>query len=363
MVSVNASNPYLSLLRQPFDTASFGCKLPDPFSPYTSAYRIHSEFKVSSPAGSTTAAYLIRPNPFQSIIDVQALSGGSSTSAGNSGWTQYTTNSIYASTTPAALATILTNYRVVSHGIRIRLMEQQQVATGRMIVARAPRSRPDMSYAALSPLTLNWTAVSAAGNTLLGAVPGVVANSPFLLETMEAKEYSLYDLMGLDLVQVNTVSSPLAFTFSPVVTTTALTASGLNQLAEVTDATINLTSGAIQVNPAITDNSAGWDDFYLYFDGLPNGAYPVVNIEYILHLEGVPQLASTSVITAIPSHPPSKKTDWLGHDSILKASFMTAKTLFTNAPTAYNNIFPGRNLRKDAAAVGGMMLQAAPMLL
>lgn len=364
-VSVNQMNPYLDLLTNPFNSASYGSKVPDPFSPHTSTYRIHSEFKVTTPTNITTAAYLIRPNPFQSIIDLQAFSGGSSTSGGNTGWTALTSNSmIYAATTPTALSAILTSYRVVSHGIRIRLMEPQQVATGRLIIGRAPRSRPDMPFASTNNTALLWGAVGSAGNSFLGAIPGVVANSPFLLETTEAKEFSMYDLMGLDITQVNSINSPAALMFSPVYSSAVL--NGVATLVEVTDAPVNAGTGVVTIannTGSISDNQPGWDDMYIYMDGLPSGLYPAINIEYILHLEGVPQIASTTAISAVPSHPPARRGEFLGLDTIMKKSFQAAKTICTSAPTAYNNIFPGRNLKKDAAAVGGMMIKAAPLLL
>jgi len=349
-VRIQEKSPsYLRLLTNPFDLAAFGSRVADPLSQYTASYKIHGEFKVVAPSGTTTAAYCIRPNPFSSIIDVQSFSGSPSTSSA-AGWTAPTTNtSFFGATTPTALSAIISSYRVVSHGIRIRAEIPQQVLTGRLIVARAPRSRADLSYGILSGVALSYTTVS--GEALvMGAIPPVVANSPFLLETIGAQEFSMPDLIGTDITMINKPNSYDAFSFVPI--TTNYLSSGVNDYQELTNTASAATIGV----GGLIDSCKGWDDFYIYIDGLPSAANPVINIEYILHLEGVPVLTSSSVITAVPSHPPVAASQHMGLDSILSTVAKSAGTMFTSAPTAYANITGGRNLLKDAGAAASMYL-------
>jgi len=348
----SSKSSYLRLLVDPFDTRSFGSKVPDPLSLYTDTYKIHGEFKVVAPAGVTTAAYLIRPNPFFSVVDLQSASGASSTSSAT-GWSQSAANSyIWSATTPSALASTMTNYRVVAHAVRIRLVLPQQVATGRLIIARAPRSRADVPYSFVNGNGWSWATTGSAGNSTYGAIPGIVANSPFLLEFPESKEYSMIDLMGCDVTIVNKPNAPTAFCFSPVVISNAINTNTYdsNEVVTIGQSPATYTSGAI------SDNCTGWDDFYIYMDGLPSSSNPIVNFEYVLHLEGVPSISSNTAITAIPSHPPASVSEHVSYDTIMSTVMRTTGMLFTNAPTAYNNIFPGRNLYNDAAALGASVL-------
>lgn len=342
------SNAYFKLLCDPFDNSAFGAKVSDPQSRYTDTYKIHSEFKAVAPSGTTTAAYIFKPNPFFSVIDAQSWAGGVSTSSA-SGWVQHANNAYFwGATTPSTLSATMTNYRIVSHGIRIRLETPQNYATGRMIVTRAPRGRADPPYS-----TLNSFVFAAANQTTsnwpLTTYPLLLANSPYLLETPESVEFSMINLIGQDLMIVNRPNAMSAFEFCQL-------GNGVN---------INATQSYTPGNEVLTtatgviagysypDNTAGWDDVYVYFDGLPNSAVPIVNFEIIYHLEGCPSITSTTAIGAIPSHPPTRAGDFMGFDSILSKLQSTASYVFSSAPTAYKKV-TGRDLLDDASLMASL---------
>jgi len=348
-------NAYIRLLNNPFDNSAFGAKVADPFSSFTDAFKLHGEFKMVAPAATTTGAYVFKPNPFLSVIDVQSWSGGTSTSSA-SAWNQLQPSNSYfwGATTPGTLVNIMANYRVVSHGVRIRLEMPQQIATGRMIIARAPRAKADIPFTVLNGTTIGWSYDTTSHMTLT-TIPPLVANSPFILEVPEAIELSAIDMMGRDVVIVNKPNSYRAFDFCALQTDAYLNS---NQYAG--DFSVYTSSTGVETGANVTgiyDNSAGWDDFYVYFDGLPTTATPVVNFEVILHLEGTPQIASATAITAVPTHPPAPLVEYLGIDKILRSAAMGAKYLFTDTATMYSTA-TGRNLLKDAASLAGFKPRA-----
>jgi len=351
--AVGGASRYLELLSSPFSAPAFGAKLPDPFSPYTDAYRLHGEFKVVAPSGTTTAAYLIKPNPFCSIIDVQSWAGGVSTSSA-SGFTASASNAyMWGVTTPSALGNVMTNYRIVSMGIKIRLMIPQQRCTGRMIVARAPRSAPDPAWGALNDHLYSWGYQTSAFSPICPVPPNPVLNSPFILELPESQEFSDIEMIGRNITVVNAPNSYEAFKFN------RLTGSNANPTF------INASSregediivGGLSTYSYHPDNSAGWDDIFLYFDGLPSDAAPVCNIEYVIHLEGVPTISSATTIVAVPSHPPANANSGISIDSILQSSSRMRKILFEDAPTAYARA-TGRDAFKDIRHAGAMAYRA-----
>jgi len=341
----NAKQPhaYLKLLKNPFDNASFGAKVSDPYSSYTDSYKLHGEFKVYAPVSISTAAYVFKPNPFLSVIDVQSWSGGTSTSSA-AGWTQNPSNSsFWSSTTPAALDNVMSNYRVVAMGLRIRLEIPQQVCTGRMIVARAPRCRPDPPYAITSAHTLTYATQTSAYTPITTYPVNPLANSPFLLETPEAVEFSMIDLIGNDLTIINRPNSYEAFNFCDIPQLPIVDAS-----SDTIGNDIFITGAGVPLTSSRDDSGSGWDDIYIYFDGLPTTTVPVCNIEYILHLEGSPNITSSTSITAVPSHPPTSPLEFLSTETIIRSLNGAAKMMFKTAPEAYTNM-SGRNLLRDTS--------------
>jgi len=342
-------NAYLELVTNPFNNLAFGAKVSDPFSRYTDAYKIHGEFKIIAPSGTTTAAYIFKPNPFLSVIDVQSWSGGVSTSNAT-GFTTLGTSSWWAATTPTALASTMTNYRVVAHAVRIRLETNMNTATGRVIIARAPRCRSDPPYSASSANVFDWANQTSAFSPITSVPPNPLLNSPFMLELPESQEFSMLDLMGSDVTIVNKPNSFKAFDFSPCPTSDQFNGAG----GRLDEDTVFNSLGA-RVGGGVSDNVEGWDDFYLYFDGLPSSSVPVANVEIIYHMEGTPAVSSATAITAVPSHPPVGPAPPTTLGQILNVAGRTASLLFTSAPTLYGNVFPGRNLLRDTAGAAALL--------
>jgi hypothetical protein len=57
---------------------------------------------------------------------------------------------------------------------------------------------------------------------------------------------------------------------------------------------------------SLADNSdvidcSGWSGFIVHFEGLPTAATPVIDIEYIYHLEGTPQINGANTFAPVPS--------------------------------------------------------------
>lgn len=340
--NVRRGSEYLKLYMNPFDLDHAGAKVMDPQSKYTDTFTLRGEFRIINPANTVgsnnTAAYCIKPNPFMSIIDVQSWSGGPSTSSAV-GFIPFASNTYaWGMSTPADFRAKMSNYRVVSHGFRVRLMSPQLETTGRMIVARAPRSRADPIYNVFENLTFGWNQQTADRDNITTIPLNPVGNSSALLQFPDAFEISLIDMIGNDLTLVNAINSYQAFSFlmpgadiyDNVIDSAARTEIGPGGSATGTVGAQTVAYGGFQ------DSPIGWDDFYLFFDGLPQraSATPIVNVEMIFHLEGVPSISSSTTISPVPSHPPSSGLGATAQQ-ILDAGAKMARAYFTTAAQSF----------------------------
>lgn len=315
---------YTQLLKNPFNRKAFGSKVDDPYSEFTNTYRIQANMQVTTTSGINSAAYVFKPNPFTTFADLQYMSGGTSTTSA-AGWAAYSANpSVY--TSGADITSVMASYRVVSWGLKIRLETPQQHVTGNMIIVQVPRKSKDPGATLLANTQLAWS--NAYPNII--NINGPTSISSYLLEMPGAQQIALMDLIGREITIVPKINSYDGFSF-----TTTSTTNSFNSGERFADTVLVNPSGGVDFI-ARDDNVMGWNDIHLFFFGLPH-PQPIVNIEYILHLEGEPKLASTTANSCVPSLPPKVGNVFRGFDNILRTVNNNAQILTETINTVFNS--------------------------
>jgi len=130
-----------------------------------------------------------------------------------------------------------------------------------------------------------------------------------ILELPGAKEYSMQDLMQSEIEISNIPCSSNAFDFNSTTNfsgTDALPVGGLQQAAGVNIAdtvVVSNVGGTLYNGSGSLDDSSsdGWTCILVRFEGLPASTTPIAEIEYAIHIEGSPVVATSSAATFVPS--------------------------------------------------------------
>jgi len=346
---------YMRLLANPFDRRFFGSKVGDPFSAYTDTYQLHTDITVFVENGQAYGGFVVKCNPFFTAIDTYKFAGATTNTI--IGGLQPIANNVtyfYSMTNPTVMGGIMTNYRIVAHGLRLRLNMPQAYAAGRLIVARAPRTGPDVSYQALSFTTFAY--LQCGNSPLLSTIPPSETTSTSLINVPGAFEVNFTDLLTKDIILVNKISSFSAFDFATTSTGAAVNTS----YVFVDSGLAGTTSGTDGVASAMPrqDSTAGWDDFYFYYDGVPTITASVANIfsvETIFHLEGCPLETIANNITPVPTSKPLARSQNTDLSSIVAYSNSLPCEIVTDAATLAFNI--GKSaLKNGGRSMIGMAL-------
>jgi hypothetical protein len=204
-------------------------------------------------------------------------------------FTQNPTN--YYMISPSNLS--YSTYRPVAGGITITCQLPELYATGRLIISPIPITGNPVGWETLQTVTSSnpYTGIQV-------ATGGVIPNSG-LLTYASAYKVALVDLIRKPLVIPFQVEQPtLAYKMKSAFAGAATWSASYN-LVEPGEAAN--TAGAIFANSTSSTDTgvdlSGWNAIFLYFEGVPLAATysgTVVNIEHILHCEGVPQVTSTA---------------------------------------------------------------------
>lgn len=271
-------------LKFPFSPSSQGARVPDPYGFPTATYHLHGTTVCSNASGCVA----FFPNPVFSMV---ALSGTVTSSM-----SQYTNSTfVYGASTTANLFAVLSDFRVVSWGIKISNLQPELSATGRFIIAQIPCTDTIPPGAILGSQA---TTVDNLSTTTLGAAASVVGSAA-LLALPSAIELAAQDVLHGDLEIAGQYTSAQFFSFKQSEDTAAY-----NTNARLVDAfEYNSSTGAIVVG-SLKDPSrcVGGASTVIYWEGC--GATPCFQVEYVYHLEGSPQLSSSTKITPVASVPP-----------------------------------------------------------
>jgi len=317
-------DPFTRALTDPLDPRSIGCQVPDPFPFPTQTYHIHQTSVIGCPASSsvTSGAVAFLPSPVFSMIDYQHMGSltGSNYAVTTTPMTQLSTtatnsaSALWSAITPSDLKSKLSTYRTVSWGIKISNLLPELSATGRVIVAYLPIGDTIPSYDELLGATTNTICDN------VFDIPFAALNSSAILNLPTAIEVSIGDLLSGDLELSGMYTNSSFWNFK----------SSRYDVVQETGTSYGFDSASV-VSTAI--GRAGYKDLtrmqggagiIVYFEGLPAGVSNALQVETIYHLEGSPQIASTSNTVLLPSTMPKAA---IGTTSRVETSMKKASKL------------------------------------
>lgn len=279
-------NDYVKALLRPFDSTSYGVRVPDPWSFPTTTYHLHGTVVATAPA-SGQGTLMFCPGPLLSLIDVGVDNAHSSvvTSSGMNPIANNTTLAFQA-TTPAKLSAVFQDYRVPSWGIKISNLQPELSATGRIIIFQIP-----CGDQIPGDQVINAAAMSAGVLTqkLTGGTAAVIDSSS-VLNYPTAQEFAVQDMLHGDLQIAGSYVNPIFFDFK--MSTSVATFNGT--FSEADDTVWTTATGVVSGASGNRDPSRqhGGVMIGIHFEGFPSGG--ALQIEWIQHLEGTPTLASLS---------------------------------------------------------------------
>jgi len=285
---------YALALKDPFDPLCVGVRIPDIWSYPTACTEIKTRFVISSASvsGSNIINGMFLPNPLCPYMDCVG--------SGNvSGLTAYAgAPGIYYLATSAQLAAVMCEARVVSWGVTLKGLAVPTAVTGSLIVAPTPTSNNlpapgDLANNSNTFLASNVLDVIT-NIPLTGTSPNLIASTVLTWPT--ATEYTLQEIISDTILITGRPTGPTGITFRSC--DNALTyisgTSGFTegQYLDVVNSTGVASAASITSSTEMQD-MRGLEGMAIVGQGLPSGA--ILDVEYILHLEYVPQPYSSGV--------------------------------------------------------------------
>jgi len=286
--SREACAQYALALRNPFHPGAKGARVPDMWAAPTVTYQVEGSFSVASDA-SNAVCLLLTANPLLTVVDMLSTTGGDITPVGMSKYTN--SQSVYAAANSAAINGVLASFRVVAAGYRVRNLTAPTSATGKLAIAPVP----SMGFAP-GPNILTaqaWSNVdisSILSNFKPAATSGATAGFGMqIIALPDGEEVTQQDLIENELRFSSKPLTPAAFDFHSGSTTVLNSASSFDFGADSAD---HSTQVVKSVDAYSSINFAGWQNLLMQGTGFPSGT--VLEVNYIIHLEGTPANASTS---------------------------------------------------------------------
>jgi len=279
---------YLIALTNPFDPRALGCRVPDQWAFPTATFHTQGTITVTS-NGSGVASVLMTPYPFYSLVDCTQTS----VTAGNTTMAAYaSTNTVYAATTVANMGAVLSEYRVVAAGIKIRNLMPPTTATGRLLNAHTPCAGPVPGPTKLANIGISNSQMSLLmSGTSFGAATSGLPSS--ILQLPDSHEFTAQDIIASEYSFNYKPITPNAFRFRDCDQTVLTGGIAFGDVAVSTSAPYGNLSTALTVDNIETEDVDGWDNYQLRFEGGPASAN-VFEIEYIFHYEGSPLINTTA---------------------------------------------------------------------
>lgn len=300
------ANAFAKALTKPFDTSSMGARVPDNYCFPTAAYHLHEEF-VIAPLNTGQGQFCVAafPNPVVSLVDFRgAAQGAPFLSIGTIGYPQVnsleTVPASYGMTDLSAL-TVLSNYRVVSAGLRIRNLQPELSATGRIIVVQIPIGDEMPSIVDWARGASGTPAQCANFYRLLLGVSAADLDSSAVLDLPGAKEYGSSDFLHGDLQICHQVVSPAYYNFRGLQNTVA---AGALAWSLGDTGTVSSTGTLGQISFKDPSRMVGGCAIVIFGYGFPvniSGA-PLFSVEQIMHMEGTPRVQAGKHL--VPSNAP-----------------------------------------------------------
>lgn len=296
-------------LIDPFSVEARGSRVPDLYAFPTNTFRVQTSILLGSTQTEFGATFL--PNPFVSVIDSGAISVANPSITSPGGMRRFGTNTGFLSmTTPTLFTPLATEYRVVGGGIKIRNLLPELTATGRIYIAVMPLANggvPSWNVLNGAPLTTEANYNNVMARMGLPTIASQRAASLQLLPL--SKDFTVGQIVGDEEIEVPfTIYHPDFFRFKP---TAADNRAYDGTIGEADDVTFNIATGVVQGSSGNKEATQcdGGSAIIVWFEGIPATTAAPFEVDFCLHLECVPLVAtgttgSTTGITPESDNPP-----------------------------------------------------------
>lgn len=309
MKSTEAVKALAAVYNNPFSTAADGATILDEYQHPVNARKAHVTSTIA-PTASGGFSLAFFPGPCLSAFNMESTA--TFTWGGQSSFVVSTNAKRLMDNTQ--LYDNFIQYRVVGGGLRIRNLMTPLNATGRLEVVQVPVSKPGVNYQALETLNIGADQMA---EWLLGKIPTSSGRFSSFLSMPGADEYTASELDKNDLIIPFKVTGSNYFNFKSTVTDERSSNYLVGDEGQFFDsATGAMIPTSSYASSGVTD-CHGMTAICLRGTGFPSGT--VLEIEQILHIEGVPFTNSSTAIFA--SSVPSKKlADPLAQTKLIAAA-------------------------------------------
>jgi len=276
-------------LADPFNPDSLGCRVPDPFSAPTAVYHLRGT-SILKTDGFGKAGVTCFPNPNFSMFDNRGFISATPLVSSSTMSTLNSSLYAYGATNPGVLDSILSSYRIVSWGIRVRNLLPELSGTGRVTFAPIIMGDTTPGYSSFDSTNEGGCAAIACG-----MLTPYMQQTNAILDLPEAVHCSIGDLFTQDVQLVGFYTNTNFFNFKSSMSAGPLAS------AYAGDAIQSNTLGAVVRNEyKDATRCNGGNAWIIYVDGAPINSN-TLEIEYIYHLEGTPLISTiTQGTTANP---------------------------------------------------------------
>ncbi len=261
---------------------AIGARVPDSYQVATVTHHNRGSITVTSTVGGEVSMLLL-PSPCLTMH---------TNAAGVPGLTAFTQNtSTYYSNTPAQIAAVLTEYRVVACGFRLISKDTATNTKGKVYVARVPTTSNAPSWNTLNTVT------AASPDVIAVYLAGVTTTTPSLVMNMPGvRVFNMQDLLRGEVILSAVPTHESFYRFKGTFDRSVVGWNVGQVLAD--EGVFNSTTGLVNATAGGRKDVAAIDGgcaFWIWGTGLP-GTSNAFDIEYVYHLEGVPNAAGTNLI-------------------------------------------------------------------
>lgn len=287
-------------LKNPFDARAIGCRVMDSYVTPTVTYHIRGTINVASNSGGDCYMSVL-PSPMVTVLQPSQNGGGPAITGSLTAFTQNTPSATspggYYAFAPATMADKLTEYRVVSWGIRFVAKDTALATKGKIYIAQVPTTENSPSWSVLNHVTGSQASL---GEYTIGLQLQDLNKIPNL---PGVRCFSMQELLRGEVMVVGTPTHQSFYQFKgtanydqvPWNSNQTLIDEGV--FSTVSGALVNYTTAG-RKDPA---SLRGGRAILIYGSGLPASTNEF-DLEYVYHLEGTPNMAgTTNYVQLIPS--------------------------------------------------------------
>lgn len=283
-----SSGKYALALRNPFSTSAMGCRLPDSYSMPTVTYHVRGAITCTSDAtGAFSGIFL--PSPCFTWIQGLGTNAGSRTAFTNN-------NTTYYVIAPSTLANVLTEYRVVSWGIRILPKDTVNASKGKWYVSTVPTTANAPSWNTLETVTA--AGVDVISEYACGLSTSVLSNT---VNLQSCRTFTAQDLMRGEIMVTGLPLNTSFYDFRGTTDRSSLAWNVGQVLAD--EGVFNNTTGLVNATAGGRKDIAslrGGMAVALFATGMPASTQEF-DMEYVYHMEGTPNISGSGGGQIVPS--------------------------------------------------------------